>query len=76
MNQNRIHQDGEKEVKPHGNTHINALLYYKLQRIFFIIYKDIRLKKLWSVIKQNRQVTYIAPLNRIPLLSSDPGGVL
>jgi hypothetical protein len=26
--------------------------------------------------KKNRQVTYIAPLNRIPLLSSDPGGVL
>ena len=26
--------------------------------------------------KKNRQVTYIAPLNHIPLLSSDPGGVL
>jgi len=25
---------------------------------------------------KNRQVTYIAPLNHIPLLSSDPGGVL
>ena len=31
----------------------------------------------WSTIKnEKRQVTYIAPLNRIPLLSSDPGGVL
>jgi len=26
--------------------------------------------------KKNRQVTYIAPLNHIPLLSSGPGGVL
>ena len=25
---------------------------------------------------KNRQVAYIAPLNHLPLLSSDPGGVL
>ena len=40
-------------------------------------------KKIWKITlirsiadKKNRQVTYIAPLNHIPLLSSDPGGVL
>jgi hypothetical protein len=37
---------------------------------------DLGINKSLSKVKKNRQVTYIAPLNRIPLLSSDPGGVL